>query len=86
MKIVRLRSGADAILTALPGCIPRGSDHGDRGDRARACRFPLEGGAVSVCSTKTRTAALRDRGPYPVLAINGEQGAGSRFSRACCGH
>jgi hypothetical protein len=58
MKILRLRSGADAILTALLGRIPRGSDHGDRGNRGQARRFPLEGGAVSVCSTKTRTAAL----------------------------
>jgi hypothetical protein len=60
MTIVRCAQGADAILTALLGCIPRGSDHGDR---------PPEGGAVSVCSTKTRTAALSVRTRrYPVRA------------------
>jgi hypothetical protein len=56
---VRLPSGA--ILTALLGCIPRGSDHGDRGDHTRARRAPLEDREMSVCSTKTRTAALSVR-------------------------
>ena len=41
--------------------IPRGSDHGDRGDRTRARRAPLEDREMSVCSTKTRTAALSVR-------------------------
>ena len=31
--------------------IPRGNDHGDRGDRARARRAPLEDREISVCST-----------------------------------
>ena len=33
MTIVGCAQGADGILTALLGCIPRGSDHGNRGDR-----------------------------------------------------
>jgi hypothetical protein len=65
-RVMRRRSrgcaqGADTILTALLGCIPRGSDHGDRGDRRRARRAPLEDREMSVCSTKTRTAALSVR-------------------------
>jgi hypothetical protein len=62
MKIVRPRSGCGhAILTALLGCIHRGNDHGDRGDRRRARRAPLEDREMSVRSTKTRTAALSVR-------------------------
>ena len=59
--IVRLRSRCGADPDVLLGCIPRGSDHGDRGDRRRARRAPLEDREMSVCSTKTRTAALSVR-------------------------
>ena len=57
MKILRLRSGCGRDPDRLAWMHPSGSDHGDRGDRAQARRFPLEGGVVSVCSTKSRRAA-----------------------------
>ena len=53
--------GADAILAACLDASLRVATTAIEAIAPRACRFRLEGGAMNVCSTKTRTAALSMR-------------------------
>ena len=90
-RVMRRRScgcaqDADAILTALLGCIPRGSDHGDRGDRTRARHAPLEDREMSICSTKTRTAALSMRTRWRPRALVRQQAHCAIAPRASSPH